>query len=353
MHTSFPRLALGASTVLILVATGLGQSGSLVTFLDGSNSQDGNMFDLSSPCDVTIDGFEVYFLSTNNPPPCGATCSVNEVEVYTNTTGLTGNEMNSAAWTLVGNVQHTISVGNKMPQPLNLPVSLPVGSTVPTRGMYITSTGPTNNLTGLPNELIGYTNSAFVGQTITHGDLVFTVGTGNIYPFGGTFVPRTWNGAIHYTQNAGCTGCVSSAVNYCTPGTSTSGCQAILRVIGTPSATKKKGFIVYTSGIEGQKDGLFFYGQNGRQASPWGNGTSFQCVVPPVKRTTIRNGKGTTGLCDGWAQRDLNTDWCPTCPKNSPIPGMKMQIQFWYRDPLNTSNQTTSLSDAIEVDVCP
>ena len=30
-----------------------------------------------------------------------------------------------------------------------------------------------------------------------------------------------------------------------------------------------------------------------------------------------------------------------------------MQIQFWYRDPLNTSNQTTSLSDAIEVGVCP
>jgi hypothetical protein len=30
-----------------------------------------------------------------------------------------------------------------------------------------------------------------------------------------------------------------------------------------------------------------------------------------------------------------------------------MQGQLWYRDPLNTSNQTTSLSDAIEFTFCP
>ncbi len=37
----------------------------------------------------------------------------------------------------------------------------------------------------------------------------------------------------------------------------------------------------------------------------------------------------------------------------APIPGTPMQIQLWYRDPQNTSNRTTSLSDAIEIDVCP
>ena len=57
-----------------------------------------------------------------------------------------------------------------------------------------------------------------------------------------------------------------------------------------------------------------------------------------------------TGLCDGTFSQDLNSRWCPTCPKPSHNPGAgtTMQGQLWYRDPLNTSNQTTSLSDATE-----
>ena len=35
------------------------------------------------------------------------------------------------------------------------------------------------------------------------------------------------------------------------------------------------------AGVEGAKDGLFFFGTNGQQANAWGNGTSFQCVVSP------------------------------------------------------------------------
>jgi hypothetical protein len=30
-----------------------------------------------------------------------------------------------------------------------------------------------------------------------------------------------------------------------------------------------------------------------------------------------------------------------------------VQVQYWYRDPFNTSNQPTSLSDAAEFTVCP
>jgi hypothetical protein len=37
----------------------------------------------------------------------------------------------------------------------------------------------------------------------------------------------------------------------------------------------------------------------------------------------------------------------------APVAGTAMQLQLWYRDPMNTSNQTTSLSDAIEVVPCP
>ncbi len=150
--------------------------------------------------------------------------------------------------------------------------------------------------------------------------------------------------------------CASTAVNYCTSGTSASGCQATLSAVGIPSPSAASGFTVTSSAVEGGKDGLFFYGQNGQQANPWGTGSSFQCVVTPVKRGGLLIGSGTAGQCDGIFSQDLNARWCaPHCPKwkHAPIPGQKMQIQNWYRDPASTSNQTTSLSNGLEVDICP
>ena len=142
---------------------------------------------------------------------------------------------------------------------------------------------------------------------------------------------------------------------YCNGGFSASGCTCRLFASGVASASYTTGFTVTAQSLEGQKDGLFFYGQNGQQMAPWGNGTSFQCVVPPVKRGGTLSGNGTPGACDGLVAQDLNALWCPICPKpnHAPIPGRPLQIQFWYRDPLNTSNQSTSLSNAIEVDVSP
>jgi hypothetical protein len=144
-------------------------------------------------------------------------------------------------------------------------------------------------------------------------------------------------------------------LSYCVAGTSASGCQATLSAVGGASASAASGFVVMATGVEGQKDGLFFLGANGRQASSWGNGTSLQCVVPPVKRGGLLNAVGTAGACDGAFTQDLNALWCSTCPKplHNPGAGAVVQAQLWYRDPFNTSNQTTSLSDAIEFCVVP
>jgi hypothetical protein len=118
-------------------------------------------------------------------------------------------------------------------------------------------------------------------------------------------------------------------------------------------ATAPSGFTLSAATVEGQKDGLFFFGTNGQQANPWGNGTSYQCVVPPVMRGGTIPGIGSNGACDGAFLQDLNAHWCPTCPKPNHNPGVgaTVQAQLWYRDPLSTSNQTTSLSDAIEFGV--
>jgi len=147
----------------------------------------------------------------------------------------------------------------------------------------------------------------------------------------------------------------SAPVTYCTAGTSASGCQALIVAAGTPSASATSGFTLSVSGAEGLKNGIFFFGTNGRQANPWGNGTSRQCVVPPVFRTPITAGTGTNGACDGFLAIDMNATWCSSCalPLKNPGVGALVQAQLWYRDPLNTSNQTTSLSNAVEFTVCP
>jgi hypothetical protein len=145
------------------------------------------------------------------------------------------------------------------------------------------------------------------------------------------------------------------AVSYCTAGVSASGCQALMGSSGTASATATSGFDLTAIDVEGQKDGLFFFGTNGRQANPWGNGTSFQCVVPPVLRAPVMAGTGALGACDGSFSLDLNALWCPACPKpaKNPGAGALVQSQLWYRDPASTSNQTTSMSDAREFSVAP
>jgi hypothetical protein len=146
-----------------------------------------------------------------------------------------------------------------------------------------------------------------------------------------------------------------AAAGYCTAGASASGCQALLSSSGSASAQASSGFVVSATSVEGGKDGHFYFGTNGRQANPWGNGTSYQCVVPPTKRATALIGSGTAGQCDGAFAEDLNALWCPTCPKphKNPGAGAIVQVQLWYRDPQSTSNQTTSLSDALESGVGP
>jgi hypothetical protein len=139
---------------------------------------------------------------------------------------------------------------------------------------------------------------------------------------------------------------------YCTAGTSAFGCQAMLSATGTASATLPSGFVLRADQVEGTQDGVFFFGTNGQQANPWGNGTSYQCVVPPVKRTPLMTGTGTTFQCDGFFALDLNAYWTQK-PNHNPGAGALVQTQLWYRDPINTSNQSTSLSDAGEFRVCP
>ena len=104
--------------------------------------------------------------------------------------------------------------------------------------------------------------------------------------------------------------------------------------------------------VEGSKSGEIFFSTSGAQAQPWGNGSSFQCVVPPLVRTGALPGVGTNGACNGSFQLDFNA-WMAAHPAKAPLAGNTAYLQCWFRDPQNTSNQTSSLSNALRASVCP
>jgi len=202
------------------------------------------------------------------------------------------------------------------------------------------------------------------GQAVltTPAELTPWIGGGTITltSFTDLFVDEQPANTIFFGAGGGSTYTVTYAYSdvaesYCTPGTSASGCKATLAAAGTPSATAGSGFQISAADVEGGKDGLFYFGTGGRQANPWGNGTSLQCAVPPVSRAGLLIGTGAPGGCGGAFAQDLNAFWCPTCPKpgKNPGAGAVVQAQLWYRDPQNTSNRTTSLSDALEFTVGP
>jgi hypothetical protein len=139
------------------------------------------------------------------------------------------------------------------------------------------------------------------------------------------------------------------------------GCRATLYASGIPSASEPSGFTLVSAYVEGNKDGLYFFGINGRQAVPWGDPskgcTSVQCVAPPVKRGPLLPGVAGPVACRGNFLYDLNAHWTSR-PSHNPGAGATVQAQLWFRDPQSPcaatrSRATTSLSDALEFQVAP
>jgi hypothetical protein len=122
---------------------------------------------------------------------------------------------------------------------------------------------------------------------------------------------------------------------------------------GVADANAGSGFVVTASGVEGQKQGLFFYGLSGPHALAWGPSSSFLCVKPPTQRTPAQVSGGTLAACDG----ALALDWNAYVASNpgslgSPFAGGEtVWIQAWFRDP--PSPKTTHLSDGLRFSVCP
>ncbi len=136
---------------------------------------------------------------------------------------------------------------------------------------------------------------------------------------------------------------------YCTGSTNSLGCSA--RIVSTgvlhPSASEPSGFDIRGVDMLSDKQGLLFYGLNGRNAVPFSSG--FLCVKSPLRRTGIQNSGG-SGSCTGSFSLDFNARVASGVDP-ALAPGVKVNCQYWSRDPAAPS--TTHITNALEFVLAP
>lgn len=136
---------------------------------------------------------------------------------------------------------------------------------------------------------------------------------------------------------------------FCTSGTTSNGCAPAIRGAGAPSASATSGFTIAVGGVEGQRQGVLFYGVDNGGFTPlaWGAGSSLLCVKSPVQRAAALNSGGTANLCDGALAFDWNTyRSANSMALGQPFTaGMVVYAQAWFRDP--PAAKTTNLSDGL------
>jgi hypothetical protein len=206
----------------------------------------------------------------------------------------------------------------------------------------------TNDCDGLS---VGNDKAYFIEDQVSDID-VYDLATNTF----GTPLPNPMTGSAVFSAGAWASNLFgpSGPVVYCTAGTSSSGCVASISGTGTPSASASSGFVIDVASVEGQKQGLLFYGISGRAATPWGSGgTSFLCVKAPTQRMGVQSSGGTPAACDG----ALSEDWLGFMASHpgalgQPISsGQTINAQAWYRDP--PAVKTTNLSDGLEFTLVP
>lgn len=141
---------------------------------------------------------------------------------------------------------------------------------------------------------------------------------------------------------------------FCTAGTTVHGCVPWISASGTPSSSSPSGFNILVNSVEGQRNGLLFYGSyQMSNPPPWApNSTSFLCIASPTQRMTLLNSGGTAGQCNGVLQLDFNA-WITANPwaLGSPFTPLQVfHVQGWFRDP--AAPKGTNLSNALTFRLC-
>jgi len=152
--------------------------------------------------------------------------------------------------------------------------------------------------------------------------------------------------------------CQTSSTVYCTAKLNSLGCLPAIGSSGAPSATAPNGFTVTGNNIRNNKNGLLFYGVNGRAALPFQGG--FLCVQSQIRRTPAVNSGGTPAPandCTGVFSLDMNAFARGTLGGTPlaalSVSGTLVNCQWWGRDPGFPPPNNSTLSDGLEYTVGP
>jgi len=136
---------------------------------------------------------------------------------------------------------------------------------------------------------------------------------------------------------------------YCVGKTNSNACTPFLGFSGLASASSNRPFDVRAYNVLNNKNGLFFYGFNGRSSAPFQGG--LKCVADPVRRSPLQDSQGAANVsdCSGIFVIDFNA-LIQAGVDPFLAPGATVFVQGWYRDPAVPS--ATGLTDALEFAVC-
>lgn len=169
-----PQILPGESSTL---THSLVMSRGVSTTMEGGNSQNGAMFDVTATADIKIEGFTVNTLEVS---------ATADIEILYKPGSHVGFEANAGAWTSLGTFTNVpAGVGRYLE--LNTQHSIANGQSM---AFYITRTD---------NNSLIYSNGTGVGNVAaTSYGIQVKEGVGVSYPFGNTFTPRILNTVIHY-----------------------------------------------------------------------------------------------------------------------------------------------------------
>ena len=144
----------------------------------------------------------------------------------------------------------------------------------------------------------------------------------------------------------------SGPTTFCPPQApgSTNGCIATIAASGQPNAAHSNPCTITVSNVEGQKQGLIFYGISGQVNVPWClGGASFLCVKLPTQRMPILTSGGVAGTCTGQLVQDWNAFQLanPGALGSPWVAGDVVNLQGWFRDP--PACKTTQLTEGLQL----
>jgi hypothetical protein len=194
----------GIASATTVSNTGTTQATLTTTFAGGSGIQ-GPMFDVNAINNISVNSFEVNLDDATTL----------DIEIYAKSGTHVGFEQDAAAWTLLGTAPGTVSVGDGLPTPINLPLDYMMAAGE-THAFYIIAS---NLAAGMG---FNYTPGTAVGNSLaSDANLEVFEGSAVIYPFGTAFSPRNFNGNIMYSTGGGAVDVTSFDVTCADVGEST------------------------------------------------------------------------------------------------------------------------------------